>query len=319
MVKNSHVLRPASWAAMLVILILVLACTSDKESNQSQSTEEISEAISVVDALGRTISFRSVPERIAAISPTATEILYAAGGTSILRDRSSNFPLEVESLPDVGSAYDPSIETLVSAKPDLVLIESITQARLASVLEQANLKVMAVKSETIDDIKNYIIKVGKIIGKENVASGKVSEIENRLAEAGKADGRSVLILISDQDRNLYAARPESYTGLIATTLGLINKAEGLPDSGPYPGFSLISPEAILVANPDVLITITPAPEPAPRLSKTITQIPPFASLRAVQNMSIFEADAALFLQAPGPRIVEAVESLKRGLEFNDSK
>ena len=199
MVKNSHGLKAVEWGSVLAILILMLACTSDRESNLSQSTQDISEPISVVDALGRTVSFESVPERIAAISPTATEILYAAGGTSILRDRSSNFPLEVKSLPDVGSAYDPSIETLVSAKPDLVLIESITQARLASDLEQVNLKVLAVKSETIDDIKNYIIKVGQIIGKETVASGKVSEIENRLAEAGKTDGRSVLILISDQE------------------------------------------------------------------------------------------------------------------------
>ena len=319
MVKISHGLKAVEWGSVLAILILMLACTSDRESNLSQSTQDISEPISVVDALGRTVSFESVPERIAAISPTATEILYAAGGTSILRDRSSNFPLEVQSLPDVGSAYAPSIETLVSAKPDLVLIESITQARLASDLEQVNLKVLAVKSETIDDIKNYIIKVGQIIGKETVASNKVSEIEKRLAEVGQADGRSVLILISDQDRNLYAARPESYTGLIATTSGLINKAEGLPDSGPFPGFSLMSPEAILVSNPDVLITITPAPEPAPRLSKTITQIPPFSSLKAVLNMRIFEADAALFLQSPGPRIVEAVESLKQGLDFNNSK
>ena len=39
---------------------------------------------------------------------------------------------------------------------------------------------------------------------------------------GEDDGRSILILISDRDRNLYAARPESYTGLIASLMGLVN-------------------------------------------------------------------------------------------------
>ena len=129
---------------------------------------------------------------------------------------------------------------------------------------------------------------------------------------------SILILIGDRDRNLYAARPESYTGLIASTLGLDNKAAGLPDSAPYPGFALMSTESLYKANPDMIVTITPAPEPAPRLSSTITQIPPFAALRAIQTRSIFEADVALFLQAPGPRLVEAVEALKQGLEFKDN-
>ena len=96
-------------------------------------------------------------------------------------------------------------------------------------------------------------------------------------------------------------------------MGLTNKAAGLPNSGPYQGFALMSPEAILGANPDFIITITPAPAPAPRLSDTIKRIPPFAALNAMRNNTIIEADVALFLQAPGPRIVEAVEFLKEKL------
>ena len=78
------------------------------------------------------------------MSPTATEILYAAGGSAIIRDRASNFPVQVQSLPDVGSAYDPSIEAVVGAQPDLVIIEALTQARFVPILEQSGLKVMAV-------------------------------------------------------------------------------------------------------------------------------------------------------------------------------
>ena len=110
--------------------------------------------------------------------------------------------------------------------------------------------------------------------------------------------------------SLYAARPESYTGLIVDVLGMENKAAGLADSGVYPGFSLMTAEAILRANPDVIVTITPAPKPAPRLSETMGQIPPFAALKAMQTGMIIEGDVDLFLQAPGPRLVEAVEFLK---------
>ena len=312
-------------SAIYISLILALACSSDEmvdepviPASEDAPTEPPSGPISVTDALGQTLIFESIPEKIASISPTATEILYAAGGSSILRDRASRFPEEVQALPDVGSAYEPSLEAVVAAQPDLVIIEAITQARFAPRLVQSGLKVMAVKAESSEDVVNHITLVGRVIGKNDVAVQRVAEIEGRLNDIRNSDGRSVLILISDQDRNLYAARPESYTGLIAATLGMVNKAEGLEDSGPYPGFSLMSPETILMANPDAIVTITPAPEPAPRLSSTITQIPPFVALNAIQTGSIYEADVTLFLQAPGPRIVEAVEALKQGLEFKDS-
>ena len=163
-------------------------------------------------------------------------------------------------------------------------------------------------------LSSNILNIGKVIGKESEAIDKIKDIDNRLSEIGSEDGRTVLLLISDQDRNLYAARPESYTGLIAQTIGMVNKAAGLPDAGPYPGFALMSPESILEANPDVIITISPAPAPAPRLSETIALIPPFAALKAIQTGSIIEGDVALFLQAPGPRIVEAVEFLNQSLD-----
>lgn len=295
-----------------LVLSMLLGCTSDglKSNSISQADEPSTTAVAIVDALGRTLSFESIPTKIATISPTATEMLYAAGGTSVLRDRASNFPEPVQQIPHAGSAYDPSIETILEHNPDLVIVEAITQARFVSTLNSSGLKVMAVKAETVDDIVRNITNIGKIIQKESTASKTVSEIEEKLHAAGSNNTRSILLLISDQDQNLYAALPESYTGLIAATLGMENKASGLPDSGPYPGFAMMSPEVILKANPDIIVTITPAPEPAPRLSTTLSRIPPFANLKAIRTGSVIEADVSLFLQAPGPRIADAVQFLK---------
>ena len=284
------------------------------EAKAKAEAEAKAKAVIVIDALGNEIEFDGIPDKVATISPTATEMLYAAGGVSVLRDRASKYPAEVTELPNVGSAYNPSIEEIVKAKPDLVIIEALTQARFIPVLAQAGLKVMAVKAETKEDITSNILNIGKVIGKESEAIDKIKDIDNRLSEIGSEDGRTVLLLISDQDRNLYAARPESYTGLIAQTIGMVNKAAGLPDAGPYPGFALMSPESILMADPDVIIALSPAPPPAPRLSNMLTQIPPFAGLKAIRTGSILEGDVDLFLQSPGPRIVEAVEFLKKGLD-----
>lgn len=318
-ISNLLNLNPLLAVVLLIVTVLAIitsipGCSSDSESEETKVSSE--NPITVIDALGQELSFTSVPEKIATISPTATEMLYAAGGTSILRDRASNFPSEAASLPDVGSAYNPSIETIMSTQPDLVIIEALTQARFVGPLSQSGLKVLAVKAETKEDIISGISNLGTILNTENIANKKTEDIVERLDAAKSDDDRSVLILISDQDQSLYAARPESYTGLIAELVGLHNKAEGLPDSGPFPGFALVSPEFILGADPDIILTISPAPEPAPRLSDSIKRIPPFARLTAIQQNNVFEADVTLFLQSPGPRIVDAVEFLDQKVNSN---
>ena len=287
---------------------------SEKKTGR-EVPESVSEpSVVIVDALGREIMFESAPEKIATISPTATEMLYAAGGKSVLRDRASTYPAEAQKLPDVGSAYDPSLEVLIDMSPDMVIIEALTQAQFVPALEKAGFKVISVKAESVEDVKFNISNIGKIIGSVEIAKAFITDMENRLGAVGAKDDRSVPILISDRDRNLYAARPESYTGLVASLLGLRNMAEGMPDFGPFPGFTAMSPELILVSNPDVIVTITPAPEPAPRLSDSIKMIPPFAGLKAMRSGAIIEGDLTLLLQSPGPRIVEAVEFLKIGLD-----
>lgn len=291
----------------------------EQDCGKRESVVTTFEKVTITDALGQQIDFEESPQKIATISPTATEFLYAAGGKSILRDRASNYPDLAKCLPDVGSAYDPSIETIIASEPDLVIIEALTQARLIDRLNQAGLLVMAIKAESISDIKNGILDLGEIAGTQKIAREAVVNLETRLEASIAADSRTILLLISDRDRNLYAARPESYTGLIAETAGFSNSAAGLPDSGPFPGFALMSPETILAANPDILLTITPAPEPAPRLSESLSFIPGFTQLNALKigkkadgsyGNNVIEGDVALFLQAPGPRIVEAVELLR---------
>ena len=49
--------------------------------------------LEIVDMVGRTVEIPAKPKRIVSISPTATEMLYIAGGTAVARDSSSTFPL----------------------------------------------------------------------------------------------------------------------------------------------------------------------------------------------------------------------------------
>ena len=117
-------------------------------------------------------------------------------------------------------------------------------------------------------------------------------------------------MISDADRNIYAAKPESYAGAVAQILGLGNLAEGMSDMGPYPGYTLWTPEQVATSNPAYIFTISPAPPPAPKLSTMLPMFPGYANLEAVTNNKVKELDPILFMQAPGPRMINALEQIK---------
>ena len=98
----------------------------------------------VTDMLGRPVEIAAKPVRIASISPTATEMLYVAGGTAIARDTSSTFPDEVLELPNLGGAYSPSFEAIAAQRPDLILMEALSQGRFLGPLSQLGTPVVAV-------------------------------------------------------------------------------------------------------------------------------------------------------------------------------
>ena len=267
--------------------------------------------LEIRDMMGRPVIIAAKPTRIVSISPTATEMLYIAGGTAIARDSSSTFPSEVQTLPDVGGAYSPSFETIAAQRADLILIEALTQARFVEPLSQFGAPVVAVRATSLDDVATGILLIGQIIDNNDAAEEAAENISTRVSssvESAEAGG-SVLILISDADRNLYAAKPQSYPGAIASMFQLSNPAADLPDSGTFPGFALVSAEQVLGMDPDYLFTITPAPEPVPRLSTVLPRIPGFSTLSSISSGRIHELDHVIFLRNQGPRIAEAAEAM----------
>ncbi len=300
----------------LALLFVLAACSSSDDDapaaeQPAPAPAPASFPVTVTDMLGRQVEISQKPERIVSISPTATEMLYRVRGTAVARDSSSSFPAEAEGLPTVGGAYSPSIEAIVGYQPDLILIEALTQGHMLPMLEPVGSKILAVRATSVDDVAQGLELLGSVLDQPVEAEEAAQEIKDRVSSAASAltSSGSVLILISDADRNLYAAKPESYPGAVATSLDLTNVAAGLPDAGPFPGFTLYSAEQAIASNPDFIFAISPAPEPAPRLSAVLPRVPGYSDLAAVQQGHLKEIDPELFLQAPGPRIADAVEQM----------
>jgi len=309
---------PGKTALLLLlvsaIILLPIACSSTETTTPGTLTPtgtQTTYPLTVTDVLGRTIIIDQKPSRIVTTHPTATETLYRLGGTAIGRDTGSKYPPEAQSLPTIGGSYNPSAEAVADLNPDLVIIEALSQETLLSTFETIGVPVIAVRAASMDDIKNSLTLVGQVIDTSEAATQAITEIESRIEAAKQTTrtGRSVLIIIGDASRNIYAAKPDSYPGTMLALLGQDNLAEGLPDSGPYPGFTTYTGEQALTANPDAVFAISPAPAPAPKLSEMLPMVPGFNNLEIVTAGMVKELDPALFLQAQGPRIGEAIEIL----------
>ena len=276
--------------------------------------------VTVTDLLGREVVIPAIPTKIVSISPTATETLYAVGGVAVARDRSSTYPEVVTRLPEIGGAYNPSFEAIVSHQPDLILFEALSQAQWVEALEELGVPMVAVRAASLEDVTASLALVGSIIGNVDAAAEASARIgaEIETARSG-VDGElpSVLIIIGDAQRNLYVAEAASYPGAVLSELGLDNLGGELSRRGPFPGFSLVTQEQILEMDPDVIFTISPAPPPAPKMSDAIGWFPALRSLRALQNEQVYEIDPILFLRNQGPRISDAVAEMAeilKGLE-----
>lgn len=75
------------------------------------------------DDLGQRVCLEAPAQRIAALSPGAVELLYAAGaGPRIVAVVAfSDYPPEATSLPSVGSSTRLDLEALLALNPDLVV------------------------------------------------------------------------------------------------------------------------------------------------------------------------------------------------------
>lgn len=275
--------------------------------------------ITVIDLMGRTVVIPEKPSRIVSISPTATETLYIVGGIAIARDSSSTFPPEVENLPELGGAYSPNMEAIAAQNPDLIIIEALTQGHLVDALERFSAPVIAVRAASAEDVFQSINLIGDITQNQAQAKQAIEDITSRISAATNhtTSNRSVLILISDQNRLLYVARPDSYPGAVVTLLNMKNLAEGVPQAGSLPGFTRVSAEQVIELDPETIFAISPAPPPAPTLSSVFGIIPGFSGLTAYKEGNLYEIDPVLFLRAQGPRIADAVEhmaELVKGVE-----
>ncbi|MBK6305417.1 MAG: ABC transporter substrate-binding protein [Gemmatimonadetes bacterium] len=106
-------------------------------------------------------------QRIVSLNPTTTEILFALGvGDRIVgRSRWDQWPEAARRVPALGDAIRPSVEQVLAARPDLVLLYASGDNRAAAAaLGGAGITVVALRVDRIADFERCVRVLGRSPG-----------------------------------------------------------------------------------------------------------------------------------------------------------
>ena len=256
----------------------------------------------------------AAPHRVISTSPAITEILFAlgAGDRVVGVTDYCSFPKKACLLPTIGGPLNPSTETWIALKPDLIIVQedSIVIGKHATILKIPLLNV------SVNNLKNILKSIQIIADSMQISKtgnqlvNKIKlEINNYRTSLAKVKSRQVLMLLSDTNdpsRDLYAVGRNTFLNELLAIAGGENI---LPDTmATYPK---ISKEFIIAKSPEIIIEIGPKSNLS---SKGILgrkkEWGKYPTLRAVKNDRLYFIGADYIL-IPGPRLLNILDGFTR--------
>ena len=202
------------------------------------------------------------PQRIVSLAPSITELLYALG----LEDRVVGvtdycvYPPRVADKPQVAGFSSINFEALLRVRPDLVLLpvdKIVSRVRL----EQLGIPVMLLDTHSMHGFMDAVETFGRAAGRDEQAQALLTDMRMALdAAKTRAHGHPkprVLFVVMHSNRGkghtseVNIIGRENFFSEMIEAAGGVNAYQGnLP-------FPLLSREAIIFLNPEVIIDITP--------------------------------------------------------------
>jgi iron complex transport system substrate-binding protein len=196
-------------------------------------------------------------QKIVALSPAINEIIFALGGGDLVVGNTTfcDYPKESIDKPKVGGYFSPSLEKIISLKPDIVIMQK-NNANLAPKLNHFGIKTKVIEIDRLDNIKNSIEYIGTLINKDKKAKELLTQLEISLNSTKDiVTNKKILIVIGHNlsldskifvvGQNLYLDDIISYSG---NQNALIQTRKGQP---------ILNLEGIIATNPDIVIVLAP--------------------------------------------------------------
>ncbi|UCF91104.1 MAG: cobalamin-binding protein [Desulfobacterales bacterium] len=263
-------------------------------------------AQTVTDQLGRKVELPDDPQRVVALAPSITEIIFALGQAHLLKGvtQFSDFPPAAEKLPQVGSYVRLDLEKIVALKPDLcIAIKDGNPREAVQRLESLKIPVYVVDPRGLDSVMQTIQEIGGLLHAGARAASLIEDMQSRILRVKSLIAKTDLrprVFFQIGIAPIVSVGSDTFIHELIVLAGGKNLAEG---SASYPRFSR---EQVMGLAPEIFIITTM--ERSALFDKVKAEWSRWPNLPAVQNDRIFLVDSNLF-DRPSPRLADALELL----------
>lgn len=310
-------------APFFMLALVFLTCTllfqagcspnrpEGKEEPQETATGEPgSFPLQAEDHLERTVWIEKKPQRIIAMAPSHTEILFALGleEECIAVTDYCDYPPAAKEKETVGGFTDPSLEKIVSLEPDLVLGVPY-QEELLHRLEEFDIPVLALEPKSLQELFSTIETIGKATGSPDKGEGlsrsmqhDINAIVEKVEEIPGEERPAVFFEIWHDPLQTVGKQ-----ALLFEVLELISgEVITDPAGGEYPHFSL---EQLFQKDPDFYFATRGSMSDYRELSER----PGWDALTAAQKGNVHIISDENTVYRAGPRIVKGMEEMFQAL------
>ena len=269
------------------------------------ATTSAQSGISVIDDAQRVVSLVTPATRIVSLSPHTTELVFAAGAGHLLIGVSeySDFPEAAKKIPSIGSVFALDLERLIALKPDIVIIWGTGNAKsLAKKLRENHLTVFESEPHNYEMIATSIERIALLSGTESTGKIAAVNFRQRLEQLKRtyqipANQTPIRVFYQIAKKPLMTINQHHVISTAISLCGGKNVFDNLKELS-----ATITTEALLIANPDVIITGGKDSE------RVIAEWSPFTNLAAVKKHNLYAINGDLMYRA-SPRILEGTEAL----------
>jgi iron complex transport system substrate-binding protein len=169
----------------LLLGIAAPACDAD----ESRRAENAAARIERDDFGGEMPRFASPPQRIVSMNPATTDLLFAvhAGPRVVGRSKWDLYPDSARRVPSLGDALRPSVESVLGARPDLVILYASEDNRPAyDRLRDAGIGVVALRIDRIEHFDRAARLLGRLTGNPEAGGHVADSVQRTIARVRAA-------------------------------------------------------------------------------------------------------------------------------------
>ena len=282
------IIRNSFYLALLIISMFIISCAKKNDENAKKGENKKYNRIVVLD-------------------PATVEMIYMLGAEDKIvgvanLERSKVWPEEkVAKLESVGTFMKPSLERIITLKPDLVITSALTDDNLNNGLKSNNIEAKRIQANSIEEIFTNFMEVAKMLGKENEANKIIAEKRAKLEEIKK------MATINKKGLFVMSASPlmvfgnDNLPNDIMKLLNIKNIAENQKGRNP-----IVTPEFIIKENPDMIITLLPNP------SQIVATNPQLKNVNAIKNSKFIVVNSSQILRG-SPRTIDQIEEIAKAV------